>query len=476
MKRLLSLVFILLGCTFSLFAASNPDTVDLKQALSTALSSGPDIKVAQLTLSGASSQLKSAAAKDGFSLGANTGYSHQDTIGTSSAPPSAVSTSAPGENVQGALALNGPSTTASLKGSYGIADTANTDGTHSQVAALSLSLSQTVFDGYPGGRAKAAYQQAEQSFKLAQVNFAGAKETVIYNVEQAYYTMLGAQHTVTLRKATLEQSKQDLARTNAFFKANQLTTLDVLTSQIAEQTAQADLNSAENALKQARSSLAVLLGWPIDKQFSVAEVADPNVPDISEQQAVQTALANRAELKKYQINRTETDISLKSAKSQRMPVVAVNGSASYNIYPGVTPSTNSGTWNAGVTVSVPLLDSGQVSAQVAQANDTLSQLGVQEAQAKQTITIDVRKSLFAVKDASVRLELAKESVKQAQGEYNLQKTKFTAGLSSNLDVIKASVTLANAQVSLETARTNLNLAILNLEQAMGTVGTSKTVS
>lgn len=372
--------------------------------------------------------------------------------------------------------MSGPSTTASVKGSYGIEDAANADGTHNQIAALSLNLSQTVFDGYPGGRAKAAYQQAQYAYQLAQVNFNTAKDNVVYNVEQAYYTMLGDQHAVQLRKATLEQSKQDLARTNAFFNANQLTTLDVLTSQIAEQTAQADLDSAENTLVQARSTLAVMLGGAIDRQFSVAEVADPGLPTVDEQQAVQTALGKRAEIKQVEISLAESRVGLKNTQSLRMPVVAVNGAASYNVYPGTSTNTNAGTWTAGVSVSVPLFDSGQVAAQVAQANDAIAQLGIQEAQTKQAITIDVRKSLFSVKDASVRLSLAKQSVKQSQGEYDLQKTKFAAGLSSNLDVINASVTLANAQVALESARTSLNLAILNLDKSMGTLSVTNSAT
>lgn len=471
MKRPLSLALLFIGCSTLVFGTTEPETVNLNQALAAALSSGPEIEIARLTLNNAADQRKAAAAKDGFSLGTTTGYTHRDTFGsagTTSFAPAAIEAGT-GESVDGALALTGPSTSATVKAGYGVADAANPVGTHRSEATLSLSVSRTLFDGYPGGRAKASYEQGQYAYRLAQVGFDAAKDNIIYNVEQAYYTMLGAQRTVRLRRAMLNQSKEDLARTNAFFNAKQLTTLDVLTSRIVEQTARADLDAAEDALKQTRSSLAVLLGRPIDRQFSAAEAADPSVPSLGEPQAVQTAFEKRSGIKRFEIRRAEANVGLKSAESRRMPVVAVNGSVGYDIYPGVSPNIDSGTWNAGVTVSVPILDSGLVSAQIAQARDRLLQLGIQEAQAKQNITIDVRRSLFAVKDASVRLSLAKERVKQAQDEYELQKTEFGAGLSSNLDVINASVTLANAQVALETARTKLNLAILNLHKAMGTL-------
>lgn len=475
MKRLLCATAILLGAASVLFGATTTDTIDLKQAVATALKNGPDIKVAQLTLNNASSQLDQAKAQDGLSLSANTGYAHQDSLpGSGPVVPltsggSLGTSSLPAESANGSLSLSGPSTTASVSGSYGLTDGVNASGQHGQQGSVGLSLKQTVYDGYPGGRAAATMQEAQYTFQLAQIAFETARDNVIYSVSQAYYTMLGGQNTVKVREATLKQSQEDLARTMAYFKANQATKLDILTSQIAEQTAQADLASAQNALEQDRSSLAVLLGWSINKQYSVAQVPEPSPPSIGQPQAVKTALDNRAELKQFVINRESTTVGLKSAEALNKPQVAVNGGATYSFEPGVTPNTNGGSWNAGVTVSVPIFDSGLVSSKVAAAKASLAQIGVQEEQTKQNITIAVRTSLFAVKDASERLKLANESVTQAQGEYQLEKIKFSAGLASNLDVINASVTLVNAQVALESAKTNLYLAILSLDKAMGTL-------
>lgn len=475
MKRFLCATAVFLGAASVLFGAATNDTIDLKQAIAQALTSGPDIKVAQLTLNNARSQLDQAKAQDGFSLSANTGYTRQAAIkGSAALVPSGSggqlnTSNLPADSANGSLSLSGPSTTASVSGSYGLTEQPNSSGQLGQQGSVGLSLKQTLYDGYPGGRAAASLQEAQYSFQLAQIAFDSAKDNVIYSVSQAYYTMLGGQNTVKVREATLKQSQEDLARTMAYFNANQATKLDVLTSQIAEQTAQADLASAQNALEQDRSSLAVLLGLPIDKQYSVAEVPEPSPPSIGQAQAVKTALDNRAELKQYVINRESDTVGLKSAEAQGRPTVAVNGGASYSFYPGVTPNANGGSWNAGVTVSVPIFDSGLVSSKVAAAKASLAQIGVQEAQTKQNITIAVRTALFAVKDASERLKLAKESVTQAQGEYNLEKIKFSTGLASNLDVINASVTLVNAQVALETAKTNLYQAILSLEKSMGTL-------
>ncbi|HUZ18122.1 MAG TPA: TolC family protein, partial [Spirochaetia bacterium] len=243
--------------------------------------------------------------------------------------------------------------------------------------------------------------------------------------------------------------------------------LDVLQSQIAERSAELDLATAQNTVAQDRQKLSVLVGWPIDSGYTVATVTVPTTPTITLDYAVATALANRVELKQILLNRESDAVSLKSASIQNLPVVSVNGGASYRLYWSGTGS--SGTWNAGVSVSLPILDGGLAAAQVSQAQSALDQLSVQEAQQKQNITIGVRGAYFSVTDAGNRLALAQQNVDQAQKQYELEKIKFTAGLASNLDVLTAFVTLTNAQVAEEAANTTLSLAVLNLQQAMGTI-------
>jgi outer membrane protein TolC len=123
---------------------------------------------------------------------------------------------------------------------------------------------------------------------------------------------------------------------------------------------------------------------------------------------------------------------------------------------------------AGVSIALPpIYDGKQQESLVRERGDALESFRVQEDQERESIEIDVRNALFAIQDASDRLDLAKQSLEEAQGVYDMQRAKFQAGSASALDVMTAFASLSSAQVGLETAKSTYNLAILNLDYFEG---------
>jgi outer membrane protein TolC len=79
----------------------------------------------------------------------------------------------------------------------------------------------------------------------------------------------------------------------------------------------------------------------------------------------------------------------------------------------------------------------------------------------------VTNALFAVADMRERNDLAALNLQQAQGQYDLEKAKLSAGSGTTLDVLTAFSALANARVGLAQAKSNYLLSVLNLDNAMG---------
>ena len=177
----------------------------------------PNLDLASITMDTARTALAQARAKNGLTLGESGAYYHRGNLpglgtgstGTSTASAASTGSGVNGENFQGGLSLSGPATSVGLTLQHGIAEGDPVD----QVSSLSLSGSQTVFDGYPGGRAAGAVQQAETVYRISQVSYDAAMKSVVYQVKQDYYTLLGHQDTVVLRQATATQAAENLART-----------------------------------------------------------------------------------------------------------------------------------------------------------------------------------------------------------------------------------------------------------------------
>jgi outer membrane protein TolC len=230
--------------------------------------------------------------------------------------------------------------------------------------------------------------------------------------------------------------------------------------------AQLDVRTAQNTVMSDRRRLSLSIGWPIDKQYSVADSRLPDPPALILDDALKMALQNRAELLTLEQEIAAADIALSLQKSQSMPVVSI--SASLGVGQDWTANANTGAFTAGVNVALPpLYDGGLQGAQVQQATDLIAAFKVQQAQERQSITIDVQNALFGVTDAKDRNALAVQNLHQAQGQYDLQKEKLAVGLGTTLDELTAFSALATARVGLEQSKISYLLALLNLDSVMG---------
>jgi outer membrane protein len=450
-------------------AVAPQDVVTLDQVAAAARAVAPGLKLASITVDSARTQLIQTQASNGLALDGKGDYSHVGTIGSSTSvttPGIAAATAAGasplgGENIQGGLNLSSPATSVGLTAQHSIMEVAPSD----QVSAVSLSASQTVFDGYPGGRATAAVQQAFYTYRAAQVAYDATLKSVIYQVKQAYYTLLVDQKTVLIRQATVTEDKQNLAYYEGLRTAGRATDLDVLQNQVTLTQAQLDLRTAQNTVEVDRKTLSQQIGWPLDKQYAVADSPIPDVPSLKPDEALKTAFQNRSELLTFDLNITAANINLALQKSQLYPVVSVNGAL--GVGQDWNANVNAGSFSVGASIALPILDGGLRGAQVQQAADQISSLKVQEDQERQSITIAVVNALFSVQDTRNRLNLAGDNVKAAQGQYDLQKARYAVGLVTTLDVLTAFQALTTAQVGLEQAKSNYLLALLGLDNVMG---------
>lgn len=462
----------------------SPSRVGLDEALAAARAHGPSLKVVRLTLEIARAQLAQTKAKEGLALSGSASYFHEDnlpnqpqpstsslTSGSSAAAQAAATaaqaaieagTAAPvGENLEGALKLSGPATSLSLSAHLLFEG----GSLHDQVATAALTGSQTLYDGYPGGRANAAVEEAEYSYQIAQISYEASALQIAYQVKQAYYTLLGAQEAVLVQQSSVDEAEEDLNRVKGFLAAGEATRLDLLQAEVALRQAQLSLRAAENLVIVDRKNLSSAVGWPLDRVYEVAGTGAPRIRTANEREALDIAFANRPELKELALDVASGQVALGLAKSQYLPVVSLAASLSLNA--DLTTNYTAGSYSAGISVSMPIFEDGLLAAGVRQAHSQLDSLALQQAQERESITISVQSALFSVTQDEANLAAARQSLLAAQGQYALEKAKFTAGLATNLDVLTASAALRSAQSAVVQANTAYILAILNLDNALG---------
>ena len=441
----------------------------LAQCLERAKAQGNGPKLLQKNLDQVRSQYLQTVSKNSFSLNGTAGSNFAEAFGDTIllADLSGRTTGVKvveklAQTYQGGLTLAGPMTSLSLGALYFpnyLGDSSKTP------TLLSLSLSQKIWDGYPGGTAKAAVDKSLINLHLTELSTEANALKLDYQVKQAYYTLLGAARGLKVKKENLERQKSALEQMAALYNIQQASAVDLQSAEINRKSAEIDLRSGENSYRVSRTSLANLIGLPADSNFSVTETEIPTLQARTLEEAIRTGLGQRIELKQIELGRRTAGIDLGLIKAQTSPTVSLIGSA-YLLYDS-EKSTQAKTLGAGVSIALPVYDAGSAKYQEETNLYQRETYDLQEDQYKRSIALDVETSYEAVEIQKERLELAKLTSENARAQYELKIIQRQYGTATNQDVLTASVTAVNAENDYAKARNDLELAILQLQNVMG---------
>ena len=152
-----------------------------------------------------------------------------------------------------------------------------------------------------------------------------------------------------------------------------------------------------------------------------------------------------------------------------MPSLHVNGDFGAI---GTAPGDARRTYSVSANVRVSLFDQDRRGREVENAA-TLRQRQSEVADLAQRIEAEVRTAFLDVQAAEQQLAVARERVSLAGQELSLARTRFTAGVTNNLEVIQAQDEVAAAS-DIEVAATYaVNVARAGLVRTLGPADTSR---
>jgi outer membrane protein len=457
-KRFLIAAVGLLAATSAGFAQEAGPVLTLQQCIDAALADGVDNRILQTQLEVNRLQFAATAAQNGYSLRATLGYSHDWNGGDAQLAGgslSAATGSAPA-GPQAGLTLSGPLTSLSLT-AYPYSDTTKT-------GAAGLSLSQTLWNGYPGGTARANVDKGRITLQGRELATQASRLNLVYQIKQAYFTMLTAQDNVSLQQEILQRQESLLRQIEAVYKLQQASEVDLRTAQVNARTAQVDLDGYRHDLRLAGVRLANLMGRSPGEPFTLAAVDAPQPPAQSLQQAVADGLARRTDIQQLELNRRSVAVDLALARGLKQPSVGItaglDGAADWSGKLGWAAT-------AGLRLGIPVLDSGAARSlqQAARLQDQL--YAQQEEQLRRSIAADIEDAYGALQVQLERVEAAQGNAEALELQFELKQVQNKFGTATTLDLLTASVDAGSARTALARARSDAQLAALKLQNVMG---------
>lgn len=345
---------------------------------------------------------------------------------------------------------------------------------------------------------------AAQGFEnLQDESVRGQEQAVVTQVRSAYYQLLLAQEQARLTENSVRRVRASLEETRALNRGGLADDYSVLRLEVELANLEPNLRRANNAVAQARRSLAVLVTYP-DHESLVVEgsLAEMNLEDLSanssENQAILTfngaslslsegsedaltrGLARAAELRSdlRQLALTE-DLRRSEMRAEQvtyLPEITMFGNYIVSAQDNGSPSFfgrgdgQSATSRAlGLRVSLPVFQGLGRDARIDQRRATLREAQANSRQATQLALSQIRTISETIDEARARASGQALAVRQAQRGFEIASAQFSEGLGSQLELTDAEVALRQSEFNYAQAVFDYLIACAQFDEATGQV-------
>ncbi|MGH2435457.1 MAG: TolC family protein [bacterium] len=319
---------------------------------------------------------------------------------------------------------------------------------------------------YSGGRIEAQIALAEANLNGARAVFARSQQQILFGAQQLYLQALLGGENVTAAQRALNQASEILRVANARVSTGAAPQFETLQAQVAVATAEQEVVRAHTSVATAQTSLNAALNQAQDASLEFTETLEPRPVSGTVADAIARALRDRPEIAELRSRIGAAQAGIELAQSGGRP--NVNLSAGYDVgNSGGNSPTTVGGWSLTLGATLAIHDGGITRERIREAGLRLEQLRVLEGATRQQVELDVRQAWLALQQAAGELLAATKAVEQGREAARLASVRYQAGVGTQLELLSAQTSLAQAELGLASARFSQNLARIRLILATG---------
>jgi outer membrane protein len=399
-------------------------------------------------------------------------------------------------------------------------------------STLTVELTQPLLNGFGRIPNTRYIIEAKNTVKVGESQFAQQVIATVTQVATDYWELVFARENVKVEQVAVAADQQLYNNNKKQLEIGTMAPLDVITAQSQLATDQQALVQAQTTqLLDETTLLVAITKDPLSGTLNGVEIIptttifNPNIENISLNDAVKEAWQKRPELQQAELNLKNAGVEVKATRSSLLPTLNLFGEYQASGLGGVVhPTTPTGAFEAGTPIFLPgdVLPDGTIPAgtlpsgfsgtplstplapiheglsddlnamirgryptfeaglnltlpirnRAAQANNATAQLNereqeVQYLQTQNTIVLNVRQALITLVQDRAAISAAEEARVFAQQSYDDEVKKLQLGTSTAFTVIQKQQLLTSAEGTELRDRINLIEAELNFNQAMG---------
>lgn len=322
-------------------------------------------------------------------------------------------------------------------------------------ADLTVSVRQPLLAGAGIETNQATLTRAKLGLDRANLNYQATALDVIQRTENAYYGLAFAREQLDVRRLSLTLAQRLLDEAKTRRQTGVATDLDVLQADVGVANARRAVLLAEQNVKDSEESLLALIG-----QFELnSAVGAVNLPAASEAlptfaSSFDAAKRNQPDFRSSQALLEQLKLDATVAKNSAKPDLSVGGAVGFDSFTSRSSSDavngafsrDNTSWQVDVSLSVPW---GQKAdrARYRQAKTSVTQQEITLRALEQGIEVEVRAAVRAVETNTESVKIASLARELSEKQYELERARFDAGLSTSRRVLEAQNDLETARVA-----------------------------
>ncbi|MGI9067028.1 MAG: TolC family protein [Pyrinomonadaceae bacterium] len=399
--------------------------------------------------------------------------------------------------------------------------------------ALTFTYAQPLWRGLRFDNHRRLIEIAKKNLSLTDAQFRQRAIETITSVQRAYWDLVFALRNLQVQRDAVRDSRTQLEHNKRLVVEGALAPIDVVAAEAQLAGFEQSLFSSLEEVSRTENNLKSLIAenrqadiWSVS--IVPTDSVDLVTPQISLPEALKAAMDNRPELQQSNVAREINQIDQRYFKDQTKPAIDLVGSygmiglagsinsagnnpftssntqvrerldllsrlqgleplpsqpvrtISPNLIGGYNQSiqnllgNNFNNFRVGVQISLPLRNR-TAEAQLGRSLVEGQRITTQREQLEQSIQVDVRNALQAVRSAEARLRSAGIARHASEQQYQSEQRKLEAGQSTVFLVLERQTALTTARGNELRAQTDLNKAIAELQRATGNALTTNNI-
>ena len=374
-------------------------------------------------------------------------------------------------------------------------------------STLTLNFTQPLLRDFGFKMSRRQILIAQNNLDISEKQFTQTLLNTVYQVEQAYWTLVYSIEDLKVKKQSLKLAQDLLAKNQRAVEIGTMAPLDILSAQAEVAIREADILAAEALVQNNQDALKTVINLAEEKQARALDIEPVDKPSFEEkqvslEQSLSEARRNRPDLQATRVGLMNNELEVSHAKNQLLP--GLNLTASYwspgvsgdqilyldnnplsGVIIGSLPggSTNAlkdafnfkyKNWSVGLTLDFPLSNI------LSRANYSLARATLEQAQfglknQEQQVLLEITNAVRAVQTNFKRVQAYKVARELAEKKLETEQEKLKVGMSTDFIVLTYQRDLATAQGAELRAVIDYNLSLANLDKTQGTTLASKDI-